>query len=60
MQAIWPAKSVLESGIFVQKLKYGCELQGNPAGECRMPYDPLTDAYEAACAESIQLIPALT
>jgi 4-hydroxy-tetrahydrodipicolinate synthase len=35
MQAIWPAMNVLESGKFVQKLKYGCELQGNPGG--RMP-----------------------
>lgn len=43
MQAIWPAMNVLESGKFVQKLKFGCELQGNPVGECRMPFGPLTD-----------------
>jgi hypothetical protein len=38
MATLWPAMNILESGKFVQKLKYGCELQGTPVGECRMPW----------------------
>lgn len=56
MQAIWPAMNVLESGKFVQKLKYGCQLQGNPVGECRMPFGPLTDAEKAEFATAMQPI----
>lgn len=56
MQAIWPAMNVLESGKFVQKLKYGCELQGNPVGECRMPFGPLTDAEKAEFAAAMQVV----
>ncbi|WP_435259452.1 dihydrodipicolinate synthase family protein [Thioclava sp. FR2] len=37
MSRMWPAMNILESGKFVQKLKFGCELQGTPVGECRMP-----------------------
>lgn len=56
MQAVWPAMNVLESGKFVQKLKYGCELQGTPVGECRMPFGPLTDAEKAEFAAAMQPI----
>lgn len=56
MQAIWPAMNVLESGKFVQKLKYGCQLQGNPVGECRMPFGPLTEAEKAEFAAAMQPI----
>ena len=56
MQAVWPAMNVLESGKFVQKLKYGCELLGNPVGECRMPFGPLTDAEKAEFAAAMQPI----
>ena len=56
MQAIWPAMNVLESGKFVQKLKYGCELQGNPVGECRMPFGPLTDGEKAEFAAAMQVV----
>jgi len=56
MQAIWPAMNVLESGKFVQKLKYGCELLGNPVGECRMPFGPLTDAEKAEFAAAMQVV----
>lgn len=56
MQAIWPAMNVLESGKFVQKLKYGCELQGNSVGDCRMPFGPLTDAEKAEFAAAMQPI----
>jgi 4-hydroxy-tetrahydrodipicolinate synthase len=56
MQAVWPAMNVLESGKFVQKLKYGCELQGNPVGECRMPFGPLTDAEKTEFAAAMKPI----
>ena len=56
MQAVWPAMNVLESGKFVQKLKYGCELQGLPVGACRMPFGPLTDAEKAEFAAAMQPI----
>lgn len=56
MQAIWPAMNVLESGKFVQKLKYGCELQGNPVGECRLPFGPLTEAEKAEFAAAMQVV----
>jgi len=56
MQAVWPAMNVLESGKFVQKLKYGCELQGTPVGECRMPFGPLTDEEKATFAAAMQPI----
>ncbi len=56
MTQLWPAMNVLESGKFVQKLKYGCELQGNPVGECRMPFGPLTAAEKAEFAAAMQPI----
>lgn len=56
MQAVWPAMNVLESGKFVQKLKYGCALQGNPVGDCRLPFGPLTDAEKAEFAAAMQPI----
>lgn len=56
MVKIWPAMNVLESGKFVQKLKYGCELLGNPVGECRMPFGPLTHEEKAEFAAAMQPI----
>lgn len=47
MKALYPVMNNLESGKFVQKIKYGCELQGLPVGECRRPLGPLTDAEKA-------------
>lgn len=44
MTTLYRAMNILESGKFVQKIKYGCELQGTPVGECRAPLGPLTDA----------------
>lgn len=43
MAKLFRAMNILESGKFVQKIKYGCELQGTPVGECRAPLGPLTD-----------------
>jgi 4-hydroxy-tetrahydrodipicolinate synthase len=54
MTALWPAMNVLEAGKFVQKLKYGCALLGNPVGECRMPFGPLTEAEKAEFAAAMQ------
>ncbi|MCU0801315.1 MAG: dihydrodipicolinate synthase family protein [Rhodobacteraceae bacterium] len=47
MKALYRAMNILESGKFVQKIKYGCALQGMPVGECRAPLGPLTDAEKA-------------
>jgi 4-hydroxy-tetrahydrodipicolinate synthase len=56
MATLYTAMNILESGKFVQKLKYGCELQGTPVGECRMPLGPLTDQEKADFAAAMQPI----
>lgn len=56
MATLYTAMNILESGKFVQKLKYGCALQGVPVGECRMPLGPLTDAEKADFAAAMQPI----
>ena len=43
MRTLYQVMNILESSKFVQKIKYGCELQGLPVGECRAPLGPLTD-----------------
>lgn len=53
MARLWPAMNILESGKFVQKLKYGCALQGTPVGECRMPFGPLTEDEKAEFAAAM-------
>ncbi len=58
MRKLYRAMASLESGKFVQKVKYGCELAGIKCGLTRMPLLPLTNeekadfrsAYEAAVA----------
>ena len=47
MKTLYRAMNILESGKFVQKIKYGCELQGLPVGECRAPLGSLTDDEKA-------------
>ncbi|MDB5659273.1 MAG: putative dihydrodipicolinate synthase [Cypionkella sp.] len=56
MATLYTAMNILESGKFVQKLKYGCELQGLSVGECRMPLGPLTDDEKADFAAAMQPI----
>lgn len=56
MATLYTAMNILESGKFVQKLKYGCELQGTPVGECRAPLGPLTDAEKADFRAAMQPI----
>jgi 4-hydroxy-tetrahydrodipicolinate synthase len=47
MRKLYRAMNILESGKFVQKIKYGCELQGMNVGQCRAPLGPLSDAEKA-------------
>ena len=56
MATLYSAMNILESGKFVQKLKYGCELQGTPVGECRAPLGPLTDEEKAAFRAAMEPI----
>lgn len=56
MAKLYAAMNILESGKFVQKLKYGCELQGTPVGGCRAPLGPLTDEEKAAFREAMEPI----
>jgi len=43
----------LESGKFVQKVKFGCELMGIPVGEPRRPLLPLSDPEKRDLARAI-------
>lgn len=56
MKTIYRAMNILESGKFVQKIKYGCELQGLSVGECRAPLGPLTDDEKAEFRAAMQPI----
>ena len=47
MRNLFPIMANLESGKFVQKVKYGCELAGFEAGNARAPLLPLTDEEKA-------------
>ncbi|ANK88997.1 MULTISPECIES: dihydrodipicolinate synthase family protein [unclassified Rhizobium] len=47
MKTLYRAMNILESGKFVQKIKYGCELQGLPVGTCRAPLGELTAEEKA-------------
>jgi 4-hydroxy-tetrahydrodipicolinate synthase len=47
MRLLFPVMASMESGKFIQKVKYGCELAGFKAGNARMPLQPLTDAEKA-------------
>lgn len=54
MQVIYGAMSSLESGKFVQKVKYGCELAGTPVGNARRPLLPLSDEEKAAFRKAME------
>ena len=43
MAILYKAMNILESGKFVQKIKYGCDIQGTPVGVCRAPLGALSD-----------------
>ena len=53
MRTLYRAMNSLESGKFVQKIKYGCELQGIPVGACRAPLGPLTEAEKAEFRDAL-------
>jgi 4-hydroxy-tetrahydrodipicolinate synthase len=54
MQVLYRAMSSLESGKFVQKVKYGCELAGTPVGIGRRPLLALTKEEKAAFKKAIE------
>ncbi|TPI26698.1 dihydrodipicolinate synthase family protein [Mesorhizobium sp. B3-2-1] len=54
MQVIYGAMSSLETGKFVQKVKYGCELAGTPVGLGRKPLLALTDEEKSAFRKAIE------
>ncbi len=56
MATLYAAMNILESGKFVQKLKYGCELLGTSVGECRAPLGPLTDDEKSAFRAAMEPI----
>ena len=55
-QALYRVMNNLESGKFVQKVKYGCELMGRPVGHARQPLLPLNDADKANLKKAMQPI----
>lgn len=55
MRALFPAMASLESGKFIQKVKYGCTLAGIAVGDARMPLLPLTSAEKASFAAAFEL-----
>ncbi|MGG6894847.1 MULTISPECIES: dihydrodipicolinate synthase family protein [Rhizobium] len=56
MIVLYRAMNILESGKFVQKVKYGCELQGLPVGNCRAPLGELTADEKAEFKVAMQPI----
>lgn len=56
MMVLYRAVNILESGKFVQKIKYGCELQGLPVGICRAPFGELTAEEKAELRTAMQPI----
>ncbi|MBZ9705612.1 dihydrodipicolinate synthase family protein [Mesorhizobium sp. ESP7-2] len=54
MQVIYGAMSSLETGKFVQKVKYGCELAGTPVGLGRKPLLALTDEEKSAFRKAME------
>ncbi|MFJ6325143.1 MULTISPECIES: 4-hydroxy-tetrahydrodipicolinate synthase [unclassified Rhizobium] len=56
MIVLYRAMNILESGKFVQKVKYGCELQGLPVGNCRAPLRELTTDEKAEFRAAMQPI----
>ena len=56
MATLHTAMNILESGKFVQKVKYGCELQGTSVGETRMPLAALTTEEKSAFRAAMEPI----
>lgn len=47
MRTLFPVLSSMESGKFIQKVKYGCELAGFDVGAPRLPLQPLSGKEKA-------------
>ncbi|WP_349962771.1 dihydrodipicolinate synthase family protein [Rhizobium sp. ZPR3] len=56
MIVLYRAMNILESGKFVQKVKYGCELQGLAVGNSRAPLGELTAEEKAEFRAAMQPI----
>jgi 4-hydroxy-tetrahydrodipicolinate synthase len=56
MQILYGAMSSLESGKFVQKVKYGCELAGTPVGVGRKPLLALSAEEKAAFKKAMESV----
>lgn len=56
MIVLYRAMNILESGKFVQKIKYGCEVQGIPVGTCRAPMGELTADEKAEFRAALSLL----
>ncbi|WP_049313552.1 dihydrodipicolinate synthase family protein, partial [Pseudomonas aeruginosa] len=53
MAAMMPLMDFLESGKFVQSIKYGCELNGLRTGGVRAPLKGMTEAEKAALKDVV-------
>lgn len=54
MTTLYGAMNSLESGKFVQKIKYGCTVQGVPVGDCRAPLGALSEAEKAGFRAALE------
>lgn len=58
MSAMLPLMNNLDEGDFVQKIKYGAELEGLPAGNPRLPLLPIDADVKARFAEVVATLKA--
>lgn len=56
MLKIYPLMRNLESGKFVQKVKYGCEVAGLETGVCRLQMQPLKEHEKHEIRQAIEPI----
>lgn len=55
---IFPFMQSIESGKLIQKIKYGCELQGFAVGAGRLPLQPLSEAEKAEFKAAFEIATA--
>lgn len=58
VRSMFPLMNNLESGKFIQKVKYGCELAGFDVGIARMPLLPLTDEEKSTFRKEYEKLQA--
>lgn len=56
MKAMMPLMDFLESGKFVQSIKFGCEVTGQPTGPVRAPLGPLTAEEQGSLRDIVKNI----